>query len=373
MAKKNVLLFFGEKRSSGGIETYVNLLNQSLSQDYNLHKIFFTKDKELVKNPPHNTYPILINKGETINGKKTVNDFYDKVFDLDDKFQFDLFHINASNIIAGYILANEAKDWAIPVISTNHYWKETKHETLIEREKNSRKTFLLSEKVICVSQACADEMDYLSEDKKVVIHPGIDIDFFKPTHIKDENQFNLIYPAAYTQFKNQMELIKFVSEFKKKSPNFKIHLYGSANTPASKGYLNNLELNILNTDQENYFSLNQDVSLDQMPDLLSRSDLLISTSLYESFGQIFTEAQACETPVIGYNLGGIPETMQDKRTGFLVQPGNIDELVKYAKKFYDSPSLIAEFGKRGREFIKDNFCSKKQAEKYTAEYKKILG
>ncbi|MFC4528184.1 glycosyltransferase family 4 protein [Dyella halodurans] len=43
----------------------------------------------------------------------------------------------------------------------------------------------------------------------------------------------------------------------------------------------------------------------------------------ETFGRVAIEAQACAAPVLGSNIGGIPETLQDKVTGFLIEPGNV--------------------------------------------------
>jgi glycosyltransferase involved in cell wall biosynthesis len=43
----------------------------------------------------------------------------------------------------------------------------------------------------------------------------------------------------------------------------------------------------------------------------------------ETFGRVAIEAEACGVPVLGSNIGGVPETMQDNLTGYLVEPGNI--------------------------------------------------
>ncbi|WP_430388857.1 glycosyltransferase family 4 protein [Dyella sp. 20L07] len=43
----------------------------------------------------------------------------------------------------------------------------------------------------------------------------------------------------------------------------------------------------------------------------------------ETFGRVAIEAEASGAPVIGSNIGGIPETMQESVTGYLVEPGNI--------------------------------------------------
>ena len=43
----------------------------------------------------------------------------------------------------------------------------------------------------------------------------------------------------------------------------------------------------------------------------------------ETFGRVAIEAEACGVPVLGSNIGGIPETLQDKVTGQLLEPANV--------------------------------------------------
>jgi glycosyltransferase involved in cell wall biosynthesis len=43
----------------------------------------------------------------------------------------------------------------------------------------------------------------------------------------------------------------------------------------------------------------------------------------ETFGRVAIEAEACAVPVLGSDIGGIPETMQDNVTGYLIEAGNI--------------------------------------------------
>jgi glycosyltransferase involved in cell wall biosynthesis len=57
----------------------------------------------------------------------------------------------------------------------------------------------------------------------------------------------------------------------------------------------------------------------------NQSDFFILTSYSESMGMVFVEALACGIPVIGSNVGGIPEII-DKEVGLLVEPGNVKDI-----------------------------------------------
>ena len=67
------------------------------------------------------------------------------------------------------------------------------------------------------------------------------------------------------------------------------------------------------------------------------------------------EAQLMEKPVIATNVGGIPELMEDGETGFLIEKGNSTELFEKLSLLLNNPEKSREMGKKGRNFIKDNF------------------
>ena len=67
------------------------------------------------------------------------------------------------------------------------------------------------------------------------------------------------------------------------------------------------------------------------------------------------EAQLMEKPVIATNVGGIPELMKDGETGFLIEKGNSTELFEKLSLLLNNLEKSREMGKKGREFIKNNF------------------
>jgi UDP-glucose:tetrahydrobiopterin glucosyltransferase len=55
--------------------------------------------------------------------------------------------------------------------------------------------------------------------------------------------------------------------------------------------------------------------------------LLVTPTWVEAFGNVVVEALACGVPVLAYRRGGPAEIVRDGRTGFLVDPGDLDGLV----------------------------------------------
>jgi N-acetyl-alpha-D-glucosaminyl L-malate synthase BshA len=64
--------------------------------------------------------------------------------------------------------------------------------------------------------------------------------------------------------------------------------------------------------------------------LLAQTDLLLMTSLTESFCLAALEAMACGVPVLATDVGGLPEVVVQGKTGFLFPPGDHEQAVQLA-------------------------------------------
>ncbi len=84
----------------------------------------------------------------------------------------------------------------------------------------------------------------------------------------------------------------------------------------------------------------------------------------EPFGLVVIEAMACGTPVIAYKEGSMPELIEDKKTGFLVD--SAEEAVGALKKI---KSISREYC---REYVKKNFPLRRMVNRYERLYKKIV-
>jgi glycogen(starch) synthase len=62
--------------------------------------------------------------------------------------------------------------------------------------------------------------------------------------------------------------------------------------------------------------------------VVSRAELAVFPSLWESFGYVALEAMALGVPVVASRAGGLAELIDDGRTGWLVAPGDADELAE---------------------------------------------
>lgn len=86
-------------------------------------------------------------------------------------------------------------------------------------------------------------------------------------------------------------------------------------------------------------------------------DVFVMPSKKEGFGIVFLEAMLRGKPCIGGAHGGTPEVIEHGRSGFLVDYGDVDALVRYLLALRADPELRRRMGERGRELVRTRFSA----------------
>ena len=87
-------------------------------------------------------------------------------------------------------------------------------------------------------------------------------------------------------------------------------------------------------------------------DIVSNASFVVVPSeWYEVYGMVTYESFAHGKPVIGSNIGGTAELIEDGKTGLLFEPGNIRMLSEKIRYLINNPELIIKMGKRAREKV----------------------
>ena len=84
------------------------------------------------------------------------------------------------------------------------------------------------------------------------------------------------------------------------------------------------------------------------------------------------EALACGTPVVATSAGGVPEQVEDGRTGFLVPPGDVEAMAAAVKKLLRDETVRRGLAKNALEDICHRFDLNRQVEDYLDWYYEIL-
>ena len=88
---------------------------------------------------------------------------------------------------------------------------------------------------------------------------------------------------------------------------------------------------------------------------LTEIDVYLLLSGMEGLGQTIIEALLMEKPVIATNIGGIPELIEDGNTGFLVETGDYEDLIKKINQIVAEPVTANNMGSKGKKIMQKNF------------------
>jgi glycosyltransferase involved in cell wall biosynthesis len=92
----------------------------------------------------------------------------------------------------------------------------------------------------------------------------------------------------------------------------------------------------------------------------------------EALGVVLLEAMASGCPVIGCNVGGIPDIITDGENGFLVPEQDPDALAEKIVRILDDNELVKKFRKNGFIRIHDVFSWEIISKKFSDAYGDIL-
>jgi glycosyltransferase involved in cell wall biosynthesis len=218
-----------------------------------------------------------------------------------------------------------------------------------------------SDKVIAVSQGILETALRTEDtlDKFKVIYNGVSSDFLI-NHLEfDETgaqYVKIILSSRLIKLKGVKDVIYALSNLVKASriSEFRLKIIGDGPE------LHNLKKIADSSDLSNYIEFTGYLKGECLIKEYLSADFFILTSYSESFGMVYLEALSCGLPVIGTNVGGIPEII-DETVGVLVEPGNIqqieDAIVKMSKQYttYPKHKLIAKAKEFSWETIADQY------------------
>jgi glycosyltransferase involved in cell wall biosynthesis len=224
-----------------------------------------------------------------------------------------------------------------------------------------------ADKVFSTSRIMEIETRKFTNREIVTIPFGIDTERFRPQSVKRNFDQDAIVIGTIKTLEERYGiryLIEAFAKVKNKIPdkNLRLFIVGQGTLKAS---LENLALNLgisFHTVFSGY------VKHDLVQDYHNMIDIFCAVSLSESFGVAVLESSACGKPVIVSDVGGLPEVVDNFKTGFIVEPKNTDQIADAMLKLINNQNLRIEMGKNGREKVINEYdwdsCVKKMIKEY---------
>ena len=244
--------------------------------------------------------------------------------------------------------------------STNFMWK---------KKKNS---FSSGWKpvIVCPSQWLADRVkeSYLKEYQVKVIPNAVDIEFFKPKNkstirkkygIPVEKKIILCLAA---DLKDERKGIKYFFE-SLKYIGAKNWMVITAGKVIDHDILKDVDIEIK---QMGYIEGKNNIS-----DIYNLADIFCISSLDDNFPTTVLEAMACGIPVVGFDVGGIPEQVIEG-CGFLVKSKDVKALGKTMERLLTNDEMRRSLSESCRKRVLQNYSIEQFTDNYIELYNEVL-
>jgi len=109
-----------------------------------------------------------------------------------------------------------------------------------------------------------------------------------------------------------------------------------------------------------------------IPDILSLLDVFILPSLAEGLGRSLLEAMAAGKPIVASTVGGIPEAIEDGKSGLLVKPDDSRALAHAIGLLLDNPEKAQELGRASRKRAELLFDETKMIDRICSLYEELI-
>lgn len=231
--------------------------------------------------------------------------------------------------------------------------------------------------VFCVSEYIKREFlgpcPKMSTDHVHVFSAGVDVDKFNlepNVTLKEQTGiFTIGFVGRVTKEKGVHDLIKALAILHEQNLNFKAEIVGGVN-PDTPLYLEELKEIILQAgirNKVNFYGFTNNVS-----EVMKTFDVLVLPStIPEASPLVLREAMLCAKPVVGTNLGGQPELIQEGYNGYLVEPNSPKELAYALERLILNQENARQMGFNGREFALKRFDKKLMMEFLVEKFIKI--
>lgn len=180
----------------------------------------------------------------------------------------------------------------------------------------------------------------------------------KSSLIPQKGEIKIALVGKVREKKGIMVLIKAAGQLLKKHTGVHFYIVGD-DTDCSDGCLEKAkEAVTMNKISDNFTFTGL---LYDAPQFMKYMDIVVVPSIFpEPFGRVNIEAMAAAKAVVASNIGGIPEVIEDRKTGLLFPPGDNASLADTIEEIIQNKDLRLQLGINARKVVEEKFDSENQ-------------
>ena len=234
-----------------------------------------------------------------------------------------------------------------------------------------------ADQIIAISESQKNIFKNMPEvaSKLSVVPNGLDLSKFSRLETKafrkefnvDDNEFLVGMVGLISEHKGVEEYLIACAKVAEKIPNLKIVIVGPDH---SRIYLKRIKKLCAKLQIENrmiFTGFREDI-----PNIMSSLDLLITPSRQEAFGRVLLEAMAVGTPVIASDVGGIPEVISSNDVGILVPPENPGRFAEEMIGLLKNENRRKVIAANARRLVEEKFSIQLHVQRIQSIYDEFL-
>jgi len=197
-----------------------------------------------------------------------------------------------------------------------------------------------------------------------VIPNGVDLEIFKPIERMDSKDEKIILTVSRLVKKNGIDDLIKAGQYL--DFDFKILIIGIGEQEKELKDLTK-KLGI----QDKVIFKGQ-VEYGELPKYYALADVFVRPSLSEGLGNVFLEAMACGLPVIGTEVGGIPDFLKDRETGLFCETKNPQSIAQKIRQISNNEQLRKTLSKNGLKLVQEKYDWNLIAKKMNKIFKNLI-
>ena len=267
------------------------------------------------------------------------------------------FDLVVANTILSWRVVHLSKEIGIRAI---WFIQETEFgKQLSYSDKNVSKAFEVADSVMFLTHAQANMYKDFIKDKFQVIYPGIQNPDLQNDLKHEEGKFRILHVGSIEPRKGQDILVKGILSLPKKySDIFEFYMVGRF---LDKDYQTQLEKSIKSL---NNVHLIGQVKHEDLGKYYKMADVFVCTSRDEALGLVIPEAMSYSKAIISSNVGGIPEIIDDKINGILIQNEDHTALISNLIRLYEDKIFRSMLEENAYKKYNENFTLEKYGDRF---------
>jgi len=295
---------------------------------------------------------------------------------LINEFKPDVIHAHAATAagFAGLLLKNK---YDLPLVCSirgsdiNAYPYYAKGSLYL-----TKKVIEGADRIVSVSNALKKAANAIAKPKREiqVVYNGCDFTHFsfrKADRLSLRSRFNipgkdriLLFIGSVSAEKGIVELVAAFKQAAEGVNGVRLFIAGGGWHPAVEKIIADARL-------KDKIHVLGPVAHHEVPGLLNAADIFILPSHSEGLPNVVLEAMACGLPIIATRVGGIPEAVEDGKSGILVEKQDVASLTRAIKYMVENKDEARQMGILGRIIIESRFLWKDNAKQIIDIYRGI--